>query len=85
MAFRAVKQGHRDPKSRHRDLDETARVVLMPHTQLCWMKAHQTQQAGVEGRVTMENFQGQASDAEAPPLELLAEMLPKPPMEVGPH
>eukprot|EP00971_Amphidinium_carterae_P042690 839132-Amphidinium_carterae.1 len=36
---------------------QRAQNVFLPHFQLCWMKAHQTQQA-VIGRVSPEDFQG---------------------------
>eukprot|EP00971_Amphidinium_carterae_P114023 2259303-Amphidinium_carterae.1 len=39
------------------DLEERARLAFTPDAQLHWAKAHQTQQAVLNGRVTMEDFQ----------------------------
>eukprot|EP00971_Amphidinium_carterae_P327290 6458556-Amphidinium_carterae.2 len=38
------------------DLEERARVVLTPHIQLCWMKAHQTQPVVDEGRIAIKEY-----------------------------
>eukprot|EP00971_Amphidinium_carterae_P286564 5689257-Amphidinium_carterae.1 len=46
--------GHR----RRRDLEERTRLALTPHTQLHWIKAHQTQQAIEDGRITMDDIHG---------------------------
>eukprot|EP00971_Amphidinium_carterae_P018559 366203-Amphidinium_carterae.1 len=46
------------PKGRHRDLEERARRALPQACQLHWVKAHQTRQAVDEGRITLEDFQG---------------------------
>eukprot|EP00971_Amphidinium_carterae_P042433 834185-Amphidinium_carterae.1 len=49
---------HRLPKGRYRDLEERARRALHQDCQLQWVKAHQTRGAVDEGRITLEDFQG---------------------------
>eukprot|EP00971_Amphidinium_carterae_P199830 3966460-Amphidinium_carterae.1 len=57
-ALQAIQSGQRMPKGRHRDLEERARRALPQACQLHWVKAHQTRQAVDEGRITLEDFQG---------------------------
>eukprot|EP00971_Amphidinium_carterae_P331015 6464349-Amphidinium_carterae.1 len=51
-------KGHQRPKGKHRDLEERTRLALTPDTQLHWIRARQTQQAALDGRVSMEDFLG---------------------------
>eukprot|EP00971_Amphidinium_carterae_P298678 5933910-Amphidinium_carterae.1 len=44
----ALQKGQRHPKGR----------PLTPETQPHWIKAHQAQQAVIDGRVAMEDFRG---------------------------
>eukprot|EP00971_Amphidinium_carterae_P311630 6193968-Amphidinium_carterae.1 len=61
-ALQAIQSGHRQPKGRHRDLEERARRDC----RLQWVKAHQTREAVDEGRISFEDFQGnQEADAAA--------------------
>eukprot|EP00971_Amphidinium_carterae_P257864 5118421-Amphidinium_carterae.1 len=46
------------PKGRHRDVEERARRALTQDCRLQWVKAHQTREAVDEGRITLEDFQG---------------------------
>eukprot|EP00971_Amphidinium_carterae_P135646 2687497-Amphidinium_carterae.2 len=57
-ALQAIQSGHRMPKGRHRDLEERARRALPQDCQLQWVKAHQIREAVDEGRITLEDFQG---------------------------
>eukprot|EP00971_Amphidinium_carterae_P279091 5540269-Amphidinium_carterae.1 len=57
-ALQAIQRGHRLPKGRHKDLEERARRSLTQDCRLQWVKAHQTRDAVEEGRITLEDFQG---------------------------
>eukprot|EP00971_Amphidinium_carterae_P181328 3597377-Amphidinium_carterae.1 len=57
-ALQAIQQGHRQPKGRHRDLEERARRALTQDCRLQWVKAHQTREAVEEGRISLEDFLG---------------------------
>eukprot|EP00971_Amphidinium_carterae_P228554 4533254-Amphidinium_carterae.2 len=57
-ALQAIQSGRRLPKGQHRDLEERARRALPQACQLQWLKPHQTRDAVDEGRITLEDFQG---------------------------
>eukprot|EP00971_Amphidinium_carterae_P096950 1919265-Amphidinium_carterae.1 len=70
-ALQAIQSGQRQPKGRHRDLEVRARNALTQACQLHWVKAHQTRQVVDEGRITLEDFQGNQEAEEWPTLVLL--------------
>eukprot|EP00971_Amphidinium_carterae_P074359 1469365-Amphidinium_carterae.1 len=56
--LQTIQSGQKQPKGRHRNLEVRARNAMSQTCQLHWVKAHQTRQAVDEGRITIDDFQG---------------------------
>eukprot|EP00971_Amphidinium_carterae_P237734 4719659-Amphidinium_carterae.1 len=69
------------PKGRHRDLEERARRALTEDCRLQWVKAHQTREVVEEGRITLEDFQGNLEADEMANLGAAAHALHEPTAE----
>eukprot|EP00971_Amphidinium_carterae_P311715 6195551-Amphidinium_carterae.1 len=84
-ALQSIQNGHRLPKGRHRDglrdLEEMARRALTQDCRLQWFKAHQTREAVEEGRITLEDFQGNLEADEVANMGAAAHALHEPTAE----
>eukprot|EP00971_Amphidinium_carterae_P255510 5072398-Amphidinium_carterae.1 len=74
-ALQAIQCGHRLPKGRHRDLVKRA---LTQDCRLQWVKAHLPREAVDEGRITLEDFQGNLEADEVANLGAAAHALHEP-------